>query len=86
VCVSGWYDEGETEIEGHVYRVNGSVRIYSLLFSSKEIARVQYDDDNNCKETTEHFVLPSRTIMNYQALVCHLTGLYRFLSLSRLFS
>lgn len=40
---------------------------------SKEIARVQYDDGDddddeyNCKETNDDFVLPSRTLMNYQA-------------------
>ena len=53
---------------------------FSFFLLSKEIARVQYDDDNY-KETSDYFVLPSRTIMNYQARLSFSCLVSRSLSL-----
>ena len=67
--------------------VNGNDRDLWSTLLSKEIARVQYDDDDddNCKETSDYFVLPSRTIMNYQARLSF-DRLIRYLSFGRFFS
>jgi len=73
--IGRWYIKREKEKEGHIctYILNGNDRgfVSSLSFFMllKEMAHVQYDDDDddNCKETADYFVLPSRTIMNYQA-------------------
>jgi hypothetical protein len=64
--------------------VNGNDRDLWSNLLSKEIARVQYDDDDNCKETSDYFVLPSRTIMNYQARLSY-DRLVRCLSFGRFF-
>jgi hypothetical protein len=57
----------ERESGRHTYVLNGNDGGFMVALLSKEIARVQYDDDDNCKETNDDFVLPSRTLMNYQA-------------------